>query len=88
MNSTISGGGTRNNTVLLTPTSAIDKLTKSFNKGKPVPSRSDLRYIIVRRRPKGYGHIAVYNYDDREVHLLHVFHTAQNWQAQLGDESY
>ena len=68
-------------------TDAIAKLASMHERGRAVPSRPDLRYIIVRRRAKGHGHVAVYNYDDRELHLLHVFHTAQNWQAQLAEES-
>ncbi len=64
----------------------IANLASSYARGKMVSSRPDLRYVIMRRRAGGHGHVAVYNFDDREVHILHVFHTAQDWHAKLKEE--
>jgi plasmid stabilization system protein ParE len=64
----------------------IAKLATTYAKGKMVGSRPDLRYVVIRRRAKGHGHIVVYNFDDKEVHVLHIFHTAQDWQARLADD--
>jgi len=62
-------------------------LASNYAKGKPVGTRPDLRYIIIRRRAKGHGHVAVYNFDEKEVRVLHIFHTAQDWQTKLADKS-
>ncbi len=67
-------------------TESIADLSSSYARGKVVATRPDLRYIIIRRRSKGHGHVAVYNFDEKEVHLLHIFHTAQDWQKTLVDK--
>jgi plasmid stabilization system protein ParE len=42
--------------------------------------------VLFRRKPKGYGHLVVYRFDDKIVEVLHVFHTAQDWQTMLIDD--
>jgi plasmid stabilization system protein ParE len=64
----------------------IATLAENYAKGRRVPSRTDLRYILIKRKSKGHGHIAVYRYDDVEVHVLHLFHTAQDWQNAIGEQ--
>lgn len=64
----------------------IADLANSDIKGNTVSTRPDLRYVVMRRRATGHGHVAVYNFDDKEVHILHVFHTAQDWQTKLTEE--
>ena len=61
----------------------LNKLGTACGQGKAVSTRPDLRYIIIRRRAKGHGHIAVHSFDDAEVRILHIFHTAQDWQNKL-----
>ena len=51
-------------------------------------ARPDLRYRIVRRRLRGHGHVLVYKFDQNEVRLLHVFHTAQDWDQKLTGEGH
>jgi plasmid stabilization system protein ParE len=63
---------------------AIDGLASSYAKGKAVGGRADLRYILIRRRAKGHGHVAVYQIGREAVHVLHIFHTAQDWKNKLG----
>jgi plasmid stabilization system protein ParE len=65
---------------------SIAGLASSYARGKRVSTRPDLRYVVIRRRTSGHGHVAVYNFDDRDVHILHVFHTAQDWQTKLIEE--
>ena len=65
---------------------SIAGLASSYARGKAVSTRPDLRYMVIRRRTGGHGHVAVYNFNDAEVHILHVFHTAQDWQAKLIEE--
>jgi len=64
----------------------INRLGDCYQQGKAIEVRPDLRYLLVRRRSKGHGHVIVYRFDDSSVYVLHVFHTAQNWQAQLGSD--
>ncbi|MGD0461685.1 MAG: type II toxin-antitoxin system RelE/ParE family toxin [Tepidisphaeraceae bacterium] len=65
---------------------SIADLANSYARGKTVSTRPDLHYVVIRRKASGHGHVAVYNFDDREVHILHVFHTAQDWQTKLIEE--
>ena len=67
--------------------SSIFALDKTYLRGRPVDSLSNLRYIVVRRRQRGHGHLAVYTVDDSQVTVLHVFHTAQDWRATISRES-
>jgi plasmid stabilization system protein ParE len=32
------------------------------------------------------GNVVVYNFGDSQVHILHVFHTAQDWQSKLAED--
>jgi plasmid stabilization system protein ParE len=62
---------------------SIDSLSTRSDAGRQVGDHPDLRYVILRRKAKGHGHVAVYRVKDRSVHILHVFHTAQDWQSRL-----
>lgn len=61
-------------------------LDRAYSNGKDVATRPDLLYVLVRRKPKGYGHLVVYRVGEKTVDVLHVFHTAQDWQTMLIDE--
>ena len=60
-----------------------DALSENHARGRVVESRPELRYILIRQRTRGHGHIAVYRVDADAVNVLHVFHTAQDWQAKF-----
>jgi plasmid stabilization system protein ParE len=64
----------------------IAKLAADYSSGTPVDARPDLRYRIVRRRLRGHGHVLVYKFDQNQVRLLHVSHTAQDWDQKLTGE--
>ena len=64
----------------------IDELAACYGLGKVVRDRPELRYVIIRRKPNGHGHIAVYRVTSQAVEVLHIFHTAQNWQTRLGGQ--
>jgi toxin ParE1/3/4 len=51
--------------------------------GRPVPTAPEFRYITVRRRPGGNGHVAVYQVKAETIELLDFFHTAQDWAAHV-----
>lgn len=64
-------------------TEAIRQLPATCQRGKCVPARPDLRHLMVRRKRRGHGHIVVYRFDETRIDVLHVFHSAQDWQARL-----
>jgi|SRR5579859_5549837 len=66
--------------------SRIERLAHDHDRGRRITGREDLRYIIILRRPKSHGHVAVYSVHECEVFILHVFHTAQDWGRKLRDE--
>ena len=61
----------------------IDALSDGYDRGKRVGFRPDLRYILIRRKSRGHGHVAVYAVNESQVRVLHVFHSAQDWRAKL-----
>jgi plasmid stabilization system protein ParE len=64
----------------------IDALRDGYDRGKQISSRPELRYILIRQKSRGHGHIAVYKVKESQVRVLYVFHSAQNWQAKLAEE--
>lgn len=66
---------------------AIDRLATNHAQGRTVGIRPDLQYILVRRQTKGHGQVAVYQTAAEQVNVLHVFHTAQDWQSKRFFES-
>jgi plasmid stabilization system protein ParE len=66
--------------------SQIDVLSSDHQRGKVLPANPDLRYLVIRRKPRGYGHIAVYEIRERTIMILHVFHTSQDWQRRLAED--
>ena len=65
----------------------IDELVAIYTHGKYVSGRPDLRYAIIHRKAKRHGHLAVYRVSAGAVEVLHIFHTAQNWQTKLAEEN-
>lgn len=63
----------------------IDRLSYDHAQGGVVHERADLRYITVRRRTRGHGHVIVYRCDDRRVVIAHIFHSAQDWVGKLAE---
>jgi plasmid stabilization system protein ParE len=60
----------------------IDKLTTTYKFGKVVEVRPDLRYVTVRRRSRGDGHVIVFRIG-KAIEVLHVFHTKRDWPSKL-----
>ena len=66
---------------------AIDQLPGLVKLSLPVPGRPEYRYTVIRRRSGGHGHVAVYRLREGLIEVLHLFHTAQDWQTRLAGES-
>jgi plasmid stabilization system protein ParE len=60
-------------------------LSKHPRIGKAVEKRPNLRFIVIKRRSGGQGHIAVYFIEEKRVVITNFFHTAQDWKAKIVD---
>jgi plasmid stabilization system protein ParE len=61
----------------------IAKLETRSDIGTKIDLGPDYRYILMKRRSGGHGHIAVYQIRSDEILVVHVFHTSQDWRAKL-----
>lgn len=50
---------------------------------RPVPRRKGLQYILIRAKPRGHGHVAIFRKKGDVLEIVHYFHTAQNWRKRL-----
>jgi len=66
--------------------SKINALSTEYPNGKRVNGRSHLRYMIIKRKSGGHGHIAVFSLEAGAIYLIYVFHTAQDWRTKLLNE--
>lgn len=62
------------------------KLSTDFEHGKPVSSVPGVQYVVIKRSTRSQGHIAVYEVNGDEVHVIDYFHTAQDWERKLTEE--
>lgn len=58
-------------------------LATGYLVGKIVPSAPELRYLTIKRSPRGHGHVAVYHIYGDVVEVANFYHTAQDWQSKL-----
>ena len=64
----------------------IDSIGQDPELGGAFAPRPELRYLHIRRGSRGYGHVVVYTVGSEAVRILHIFHSAQNWQVRLEGE--
>ena len=64
-----------------------EKLCRSRNVGQRVPHSDYLRYALLKRRRKGYGHLVVFAVEDNVFRVVRYFHTSQDWPSKVADES-
>ena len=58
-------------------------LATDYLDGRFVATAPELRYVTIRRNPKGHGHVAIYEVVDNRVVVLNFYHTSQDWQGKL-----
>ncbi|MGC4006314.1 MAG: type II toxin-antitoxin system RelE/ParE family toxin [Pirellulales bacterium] len=66
--------------------SRIHLLETQPERGTVTPGCDDLRYLVMRRHARGFGHIAVYEILVDDIMILHVFHTSEDWSERLREE--
>ncbi len=54
--------------------------------GRNVPEHPDLLQFVVKRNPRGHGHIAFYQVAGDTIQIVRVLHTARDWPNLLKDE--
>jgi plasmid stabilization system protein ParE len=64
----------------------IDALEHEYERGIRVASRPEFRFVLIRRRSRRRGHLAVYRIKQNRIDILHIFHSAEDWQAKLAEE--
>ena len=64
----------------------IDALSRNQLLGRAIESRPQIQYILIRRNAQGHGHVAVYRFVEKAIRILHVFHSAQDWQTIMANE--
>ena len=64
----------------------ILRIVESKNPGKEVPTRDSFRYLVIKRRNRGYGHIIIFQIEEESMLILHYYHTAQDWQTKIDKE--
>ncbi len=67
--------------------SQIEERCQDSKKNHAVPALPGLQYVLVRRKSAAHGHIAIFRRDEHAINVVHVFHSAQDWQQRLVDES-
>ena len=65
--------------------SGILALSRNHSNGRPIENSPELRSVLLQKRSGSDGHVVVFevNLVAGEVHILHVFHTKQDWQNKL-----
>ena len=63
---------------------STNELATEYLTGNVVSVAPELRYIVIRRRTRGHGHVAIYKIvADTFVNVLNFYHTSQDWQGKL-----
>jgi len=65
--------------------SCIENLGTDYEKGRGVTNSPELRHIVIKKRSKGDGHIAVYEIDlaNARIKVHFIFHTKQDWESRI-----
>jgi plasmid stabilization system protein ParE len=60
-------------------------LATTYQRGMYIDREQNIAFQLFRKQ-RGHGHVIVYRQLGDIVQVLHIFHSAQNWQDQLLDE--
>jgi plasmid stabilization system protein ParE len=52
--------------------------------GHPIPNAPELRFLTIRKRNRGHGHVVVFEFVNPSlVRVLRLFHTAEDWPPKV-----
>lgn len=57
------------------------QLARNPELGVAVEEFSGLRRRVIKKRSRGHGHIVFYRVTGTQLEVVHVYHTAQDWQS-------
>ncbi len=66
--------------------SFIRSISQSSRSGTVFDSKRAIYYRCMKQKSNRYGHVIVYQIREESFQVLHIFHSAQNWQDELLDE--
>jgi len=59
------------------------KLARSGIPGRSIHEDANLRYSLIRRGRRGYGHVVVFRVDGEIFYVYRILHTSQDWQREV-----
>jgi len=67
--------------------SQIWQLAEIETQNQKVPGRETLSFVIAKKskRRNAHGHVIVFRIVEKELQVLHFFHTAQDWQNHIDE---
>jgi len=63
----------------------VELISENPGAGSPVPEFPGVRRSLYRPRRARFGHIIFFRAVEKELQILHFFHTAQDWQSRMND---
>jgi len=64
----------------------IEQLTEYPERGKTTDGYPNLRYIVMKRRSRGHGHVAYYEILLDSIRIVRILHTAMYAPDHLGSK--
>lgn len=59
----------------------IMRLASNLELGIAVEEFPGLRRRVIKKRSRGHGHLVFYRATDSHLEVVHIYHTAQDWQS-------
>ncbi len=57
----------------------VKKLSRTPLLGQVIRERDGVRRLMIRKKGKGYGHLAFYRLAGENIEVIRVLHTARDW---------
>jgi len=64
-----------------------ERLCRKKDAGQPIEGFPHWRQLFVRQSNKGHGYVVVFRKAEQLIEILHFYHSAQDWQQRLLDET-
>lgn len=64
-------------------TSRLESLDRKYFLARRIEDRADLFALLMQRKGKANGHVAIFSIVGDVVRIAHIFHTSQDWPSSL-----